>query len=139
MIPKRKPKRVTVRPSASRKFIDSNDLKKDNSIWKRTKDFINSLENGSEFTRQELLNFIHTDAFTYICTTVDVYRKIFTNLGFVKYKSTSIYIKVWSIPSSLKLDIAKKEAYPKESWKEWFIPLYKRLGVKEEECPPQEK
>jgi len=108
--------------------------KKDRPLWKLFLEFFNSLEIGSKFTRVEMLSSVYEENIVlelrgYI-TSVDTYKSYLKRLGIIEYIAPGIYIKKFNLPDHITISQIKKAASIGD-WKEWFIPLYEKLNIKE--------
>ena len=76
------------------------------SAWGLFKDFINSLDNGEVFSRQQLFNYIkHITFATSFGSTYDNYRNVIEKTGFIaKTIKPGIFIKVANIPDKLSFN-----------------------------------
>ena len=106
-------------------------------IWTLFKEYINSMPDGYDFTRQRLLNSVYTVNMKSYKTTVDQYRNFLTRLGFIQLgEERGTYKKICDIPMRLTLPKIRK-ALKSRDWKEWFIPVHERLDINESEAPKQ--
>lgn len=114
--------------------------KKKKTAWKLLKEYINSLPQGTSFTRKELLNHIYTvDVSTIdVSVSVDYYKGFLNKLGFITTYKPGVYIKQKHIPMKLTLQTVRKAAQD-NSWKTWFVALHDRLGLDENELLQKER
>lgn len=104
------------------------------TIWGLMKNFINSLEKGSVFTRKELLESVYEIEMGTRMTTVDTYRATLLRSKFIEFVERGKYRKLLNIPeSTTRSDLIDKVIMRQKTWKEWFIPLHEMLGVDESE------
>jgi len=107
-------------------------------LWHLFKDFINSLDDGHEFSRKELLEGIYVpkaaEALRQLETSVDHYRLYSCHIGFIDHIGRGRYIKRHSIPDEMTSTFLKKHAYNDAEWKDWFIPKRDKLRRACEAC-----
>lgn len=88
------------------------------SNWKKVKDFINTIENESLITRKYLISNLPGVSHT----TIDVYRRLLTELNVLTYIKPGTYKKIQPIPEKMTTtQIYKFLNFPK--WRRWFTPL----------------
>jgi hypothetical protein len=91
------------------------------TLWERTRTYINNLEPGTIFTRRNLFDGVYGHSrFCRKETTVDHYRLYFTMLKYVDHVGHGKYKKVEQIPIQFTSENIKIVCYDK-SWQSWFI------------------
>lgn len=107
------------------------------SLWSNFIIFFNSIVIGEEFTRHQLLRATYeeniVDKMRRDMTTVDAYRCLLTRLEIIEVVKSGIYRKIYNLPSHLTITDVRKASKEMTGWKKWFIPLHKKLGIKEKD------
>ena len=103
------------------------------SIWRKLLEFLNSYSVGEEFKRTDLLESLQG----YKPDTAELYLYGLRKTGFVKRVERATYRIMYNIPDSLTTSVLQ-DVKSAKTWKSWFIPLHKRLGIDKSECPKQE-
>lgn len=100
-------------------------------LWTLFKEFINSLVNGQEFSRKELIDSMYvstvSDAMRRFETAADHYRLYACHVGFLEHVGRGKYKKLCNMPIDLTTTDLKRFAYNEAPWQDWFIPKEQRL------------
>ncbi len=90
------------------------------TAWKRLREYINSMEVGEVFTRQQMLEkLVHPDMRKGYQLSVDLYRRTITIVGFLEIVARGQYKILQHIPD-ISISRLTKMAY-NDSWKIWFL------------------
>lgn len=108
----------------------------DRPIWVLVKEYINSLLINQEFTRTQLLRAVYTTQANGFSASIDCYIGYLKIFGFLSGNGKGTYKKLYNIPEKLTTTALVRAACD-QSWKKWFVPLYERLGIDEQDAPKQ--
>lgn len=111
------------------------------TMWQAFKNYINSIEDGVEFSRSDMLKKLY-DKDTALAlsgggmNSIDTYRNRCTVGGFLKSSGFGKYVKLHNIPENLSITLLVKivRGFTDEEWKEWFIPAEQRVEIIKEAC-----
>ena len=93
--------------------------------WEVMRDYINSYQIGSTITRKDLMSSVKIRS----SWTVDIYRKILTNIGVLELEKKGQYKVKQKIPNNLTTSMATKLNQEFPHWKQWFIPLEEKIKI----------
>jgi hypothetical protein len=116
----------------SYKIVDVK-IKSPANLWRSFIEYFNSLKDGEEFSRQDMLRSIYdinsARALSNNVNTIDVYRRTCAKTGFVESISLGKYRKIHNLPDNITTSIINKKAkeFESKTWKEWFIPNEERV------------
>lgn len=100
--------------------VEVSTLYKAGTIWKRLREFINSMDVGTIFTRKQMVKeLVHPDLRKGHQLTIDLYRVTLDRVGFLKHVERGKYQIVNHIPD-IAISRITRVAY-KEKWKVWFL------------------
>ena len=95
--------------------------------WEKFRDYINSIEIGSEVKRQEMLFHVYEKRSAWTgysrMTTIDNYRKALSRLGILPTVRRGVYRVDHHIREDISFQKIKDRAYGPVDWREWFIRL----------------
>jgi hypothetical protein len=89
-----------------------------NSSWNRIKNYVNTIENESLVTRKMLIHNLPNVPHT----SIDIYRKLLTDINVLTYIKLGTYKKIQNIPSTMTTTEIIKFLNLRK-WRRWFTPL----------------
>jgi hypothetical protein len=101
-------------------------------VWELLIEYINNLDNGDKFLCSDCQKYIYVGEYYKYHNVPVFYMCYLTEIGFIEKYSTCQYIKICDIPCNLKFDKVKTHCHD-HSFLQWFVPLYKRLDVNQNE------
>lgn len=107
-------------------------------IWHLFKEFINSLDEGQQFTRKDLFHAIYIEeaanALRAFESTIDHYRVYCSNLGYIDHIGRGLYCKRIDIPINATTTLIESHAYNPNPWQDWFSPKHIRRDAILRKC-----
>ena len=95
-------------------------LYKAGTIWKRLREYINSMDVGTIFTRKQMIKeLVDPDLRKGHQLTIDLYRVTLDRVGFLEHVERGKYKVISHIPD-IAISRITRVAY-KEKWKVWFL------------------
>lgn len=93
-----------------------------NTAWKYSIQFINSLPDNIEFETKDMLVYVRKTKPHTSPTTIFGHRVILERLGFIHPIKIGLWWKLHSFPNTIGKMQAERVAFPKYNWHSWFIP-----------------
>lgn len=89
-----------------------------NSSWNRIKNYVNTIENDSLIKRKDLIHNLPDIPHT----SIDIYRKLLTDINVLSFVKLGTYRKIQDIPSTMTTTEIIKFLNLRK-WRRWFTPL----------------
>lgn len=104
---------------------------KTKSLWELFKSYINSLPDGTEFTRKQMFNGVYDKTTAKVLrgheNAIDHYRLHSCHVGYLDHIGRAKYQKLHNLPQKLTSTMIKRFAFGYSPWEKWFIPKYIKM------------
>lgn len=91
-------------------------MDKQKTVWEAFMEFVNSKENGSIITRQEIIQYINRETGIYSVHTLDYIRNLSEKVGYLdKTRHAGMYVVNKHFPSGYTVSQLRKD-YDSRTW-----------------------
>lgn len=105
-------------------------------LWTTLLEYISTFKIDDIITRKQILNATYkkevVEHLNLIGTSVDTYLIYLRKLEIIKQEYRGRYRKIVNIPPDTTISTVRSILKDKQSWRGWFQPIHKRLGITKE-------